>query len=355
MIPLALAALTGCPHPPVVIPVDWTETPHLPAPTAPVYAAVPSKPLDRGVSTVVGLRTWDVTLAGAATGLALSILDGSGSLTVPEIRDRTIRAGWPYPVQSAQVWSGATSSPPPPGVQEWLGKLPAGASIGLVRARGASEDLWVGLASTVRVDLGELPRQLPVGATLKIPAVPGAEVWVADPYGRLDHGVLEMPFTRTTDAAGEWLVEVRDRTGALANFPVYVGMVPPDLGLLAPGPLPSEWQDADALVVDILAELREAYGFRPYADDLLLQTAARSAAADPTLDVKSIAPQIGLPPASVWRWECQAPTIEGCLDAILWDVRARPGLLSTRAIYGREIQLTTNGVRIVLVVARETE
>jgi hypothetical protein len=353
LIALAALMLAGCPRPPVVIPVDWSQTPHLPAPTAPVYSSLPARPEDRGVATVVGLRTWDAALSGAATGIALQVLNGTGSLTPPELREAALRAGWPYPLIGGQAWPGELNSPPPKGVQDWLVSLPTGATVGLVRARGVEQDLWVGVASTVRVDIGQMPRQLPVGATLKIPAVPGAEVWVADPFGRLDHGQLDIPFTRTADVAGEWLVELRDREGPLASFPVYVGMVPPDLGLLVPSPLPTEWQEADNLVVDLLADIRSAYGFRPYENDLLLQTAAQSAAADPNLDVKMIAPQVGLPPSNVWRWDCQAANVETCLDAILWDVRARPGLLASRALFGRHVSLTTSGVRIVLVVARE--
>jgi hypothetical protein len=348
-----LAALLGCRHAPVAILVDWSATPHLPAPSAPFYAATPAHPEDKGVASVVGLRNWDVALSGAATGVALSILDGSGSLSPPELHEALFRAGWPYPVQSAQVWPGALNQPPPKGVGDWLSQTPPNASIGLVRARAPTEDLWVGLSSTVRYDLGEMPRQLPVGATLKIPAVPKAEVWVADPYGRLDHGRLDLPFTRTADASGEWLVEVRDAQGPIALFPVYVGMIPPDLGLLEPSPLPTDWQSADQLVVDRIADLRGAYGTAMYGDDLLLQAAAKSVADDPALDVRTLAPQLGIPAADLWRWDCQSTSVETCLDGILWDVRARPALLAAHALYGRDVQLNSAGIRIVLVVARD--
>jgi hypothetical protein len=347
-----LLMLLGCPKRPVVpLVIDWGETPHLPAPTAGSYALVPERPADRAVASMMTGHQWDASLSGAAAGIALKILAKEGTLTVPELRDAAFKAGWPYPITSAQVWSGQPGGPPPPGVEDWVHSRPPDASLGFVRARGPTDEVWVGLSSKPRIDIGVIPRQLPRGGTLTVPAVPGADVWVADPYGRLDHGPLDVPFTRTAEVEGEWLIEIRDASGTAASFPIYVGMVAPDLGLLVPGQPPADWQEADDLTVELLADLRAAYGARMYESDLMLEAVAQAAATNPDLDTRAIAPQVGVEPGNLWRWECQATTVEGCLDAILWDVRARPGLLAERALYSRYVELNTKGVRIVLVVA----
>lgn len=345
--------LFGCPKAALPVAVDWAETPHLPSPTAGSYAKVPQAPEDRGVASLLGLHHWDASLAGAAAGLALRIVEGEGSLTNPELRNAAFRAGWPYPIRSAQVWSTSVNQPPPDAVKKWIAELPASATIGLVRARGPSEEVWVGLVSEPRIDIGVVPRQLPAGGTLLIPAIPGAEVWVADPLGRLDHGPLSVPFTRTAEVGGEWLVEIRDSVGAAASFPVYVGMVPPDLGLLTPSQPPASWQEADDLTVWLLDRVRDAYGMSPYVPDELLEAAVRSAADDPSVTALDMAPRVGVRADSLWRWECQAQTVEGCLDAILWDVRSRPGWFVERGLLGRQVQITTNGVRLVLLVGGE--
>jgi hypothetical protein len=350
---LMLLMLSACPKAPVLpIVIDWNETPHLPSPTAGSYALAPGPPPDRAVAGLLAGKRWDASLGGAAASLALQIAGGEGNLTVPELRDAAFRAGWPFPVTDAQVWIGRAQQPPPPGVDEWLRAVPSSASIGFVRARGAQEqEVWVGLTSEPRVDIGVIPRQLPTGGTLVLPAIPGTQVWVADPYGRLDAGQLDVPYTRTTDVEGEWLVEIRDARGVIATFPVYVGMVPPNLGLLVPGEVPTNWQDADDLVVGLVEDLRAAYGTRMYGSDPLLHAALRASVDAATFDTRAVAQQVGVAPESLWRWECRSSTVEGCLDQILWDVRARPGLLVDRGAYARHVELNTKGVRILLMVA----
>lgn len=347
----SLLWLAGCPKtPPAPVIVDWSETPHLPAPTAGTYALVPDHPADKAVAQLMTGKTWDASLSGAAAGLALRMLSGTGAMTGPEIRDAAFRAGWPYPVRMAQVWNGTPGSPPPPGVEDWVRALDPTASVGFVRARTEVDEVWLGMVSDARVDIGVIPRQLPAGGRLSLPAVPGGTVWVADPFGRLDHGPLDVPFTRTTDATGEWLVEIDDGQGTIAEFPVYVGMVPPDLSLLVPGTPPTSWQEADDSAWYTLRGLREAYGMPMYGEDPLLD-AALATSNGSAFDPKSVAPQLGVSPANLWRWECQATTVEGCLDAVLWDVRARPGLLTRRAVFARQVELNTKGVRIVMLVA----
>src|SRR5262245_20941069 len=162
--------------------VAWDEMPRLPSPTSATYAIVPAKPPDPGVEFVLAGKPWDASLGGAAASLALAIVSNRGSITPPEVREAAWRAGWPYPVAEVHAWNTKAGEPPPPEIATWVAQW-EGASIGLVRARGGLEDVWIGLASRPAIDLGPLPRQMPKGGTIRIPAVPGAIGRVADPEG----------------------------------------------------------------------------------------------------------------------------------------------------------------------------
>jgi hypothetical protein len=345
----ALLLLLACPKTSSTL-VDWEATPRLPTPRSNVYTTNPIRPLDVGVAAVIGGKRWDAVLSGAATGVALRLVAGTGSLTVPELREAALRSGWLYPIQGAQVWLGRPGVPPPPAVQQWAADAPADASIGLVRARSPLNDVWVGLLSRPRVQLGEIPRQLPVGAPLSLPAVKDATLTWADPYGDLQEAKLDKPWTGQLDVSGEWLFEVRDKDGIAALFPVYVGLVPPELDLLVPSEVPESWQEADNRTISTVERVRGAYGLRPFGSDMLMTAAARTAAENPSSSMADLAPRLGLSPDELWRWECQAPTVEACIDAILWDVRSRPGWLTPHALYGRDVKLTNLGVQIVLLV-----
>jgi hypothetical protein len=231
--------------------------------------------------------------------------------------------------------------------------VPGSASIGLVRARSTLEDVWVALTSTPRVSLEGIPRQLPVGGTLQLPSVKGAQLTVADPYGMLEQGNLEAPWSKVLDVSGEWLFEVKDSLGLAALFTIYVGVVPPDLHLLVPSRVPVSWQEADNRTAETVARVREAYGLPPFGTDPLMAAAARTVAENPTTNTAELAPRVGINSDELWRWECQAPTVEACIDAILWDVRSRPGWLTPNGLYGRDVKLTNLGVQIVLLVGAQ--
>jgi hypothetical protein len=191
--------------------------------------------------------------------------------------------------------------------------------------------------------------------------VPGGRVALSDPEGVLHEAGLSVPFTLQASRAGEWLVEVSapapggppDVLSPIAAFPIYVGLVPPDLALLVPSEAPSDDRAAALLVDRLLAEVRDAYGLPPFEPDPLVDAAAKATAADRAVGVDRMAPWVGVDAADLWRWECHSTTAEGCLDAIVWDVRARPGLLAERGLVGRVAHVGPDGVGVVLVVARE--
>jgi hypothetical protein len=327
---------------------DWAEMPRVPAPRAGTYAQAAGVPTDPGIAQLVAGHRYDASLAGAAAGIALDLATDRGGLTAPELREAAWRAGWPYPITSAQVWVGSAGQPPPQPVLTWIAEQ-AG-SLGLVRVRAGVEEAWVGLGAAPRADVGVVPRQLPAGGTLTLPALPGLRALVADPSGTLTEGELHTTWTTTTDETGEWLVEVRDERGQVALFPIYVGLVPPELDLLIPTEPPLDDAAAVAMAREVFAEVREAYGLRPLGADPILDAVARSWQSDPAMPVADVARLAGTDPARTWRWECRGSSMESCVDSIVWDVRARQGLLLDEVLWGLTAQVGPNGVHVVAAV-----
>ncbi|MBX2796663.1 MAG: hypothetical protein KTR31_03305 [Myxococcales bacterium] len=354
MIGLVLAFLFACPKPPPILnPVDWTEPPRLPSPTAGSYARVKDTPPDPGVRQVLGSRDWDASLSGAAAGVALEVVLGRGGLTPPEIREAAWRAGWMYPVQRVQTVGASIGAGPPQALRPLLAGVPSGSDIGLVRARGDQQDLWVLLTSTPRKDLGVFPRQLARGARLKLPAMEGVRFAVADPQGKLSEGHLDVEWSTGADTDGEWLVELRDQGGLLARFPIYVGLVPPDGALLRAGDAPANAQEAVAQVQEVLASVRSVYGLRSPQVDTLLQSAVPWVQLNRSLTASEIGARVGVEEGSMWRFDCTADTVEICLDEMVWDPRARPALLADQLLLGIGADLAPNGVHVTLLMAKE--
>ncbi|MEM6926661.1 MAG: hypothetical protein AAF602_07025 [Myxococcota bacterium] len=353
---LALALLAGCPKGGSIVgpAVNWEEMPRLPSPSAGSYARVRGTPPDPGVRSVLGLRGWDASLGGTAAGLALNLVYERGGLTPPEIREAAWRAGWPFPVRSVHTVGASIGAEAPSAVRSLVSQVPGGVDMGLVRARGDQQDIWVLVTSEPRIDLQVFPRQLPKGARLKLPAQPGVRFAVADPVGQLFEGHLELEWSTEVDQSGEWLVELRDAQGVAARFPVYVGMVPPDLSLLSGGDPPVNDPVASDQAYAVIDRVREAYGLREPQVDTLLQSAVPWAQLNPSLDPAEIAKRVGIDPDDLWRMSCSGGTVEICLDPIIWDPKARPALLSRRLLMGIGADVQPSGVRLTLLMARES-
>jgi hypothetical protein len=114
--------------------------------------------------------------------------------------------------------------------------------------------------------------------------------------------------------------------------------------------LPADAAAAATAVRRTFADVRDAYGLPAWADDPLLEAAARTWVADPAVPVADVARLAGLDPARTWRWECRGASVESCVDSIVWDVRARPGLLLEDALWGMVAELTPDGVHVVAAV-----
>lgn len=356
MVGLALLLMTGCPKGRLLgsNSVNWQDMPRLPSPAAWSYARVKGTPPDPGVRSVMGLRNWDASLGGTAAGLALNLVHEKGGVTPPEVREAAWRAGWPFPI--ARVWTVGASigAEAPNRIRELVSQVPNQVDLGLVRARGDRQDVWVLVTSQPRIDMQVFPRQLPAGARLQLPAQAGVRFAVADPSGRLFEGHLEVDWSTSADQTGEWLVELRDERGVAARFPVYVGMIPPELTLLDGGEPPVNPPLASDQAFDVIDRVREAYGLAEPQVDSLLQSAIPWAQLNPKLSTREIAERVGVDPANFWRMDCTGGTVEICLDPIVWDPRARPALLSGRLLLGIGANIVSDGVRVTLLMARES-
>ena len=343
---LVVALLAGCAK---QVPVDYTATPHLPAPRAGTYARVIGVPGDGAVLQAMGERPWQASLAGGAAGLALRLADSASSCEVTrwETREALWRAGYPYPVDQVRCWAVDTGQAPPIGVAEWV--LAAGEShdIGLVRARGQRHDVWVGLSALPRADLGIIPRQAPIGYVLELPALVGSKVVASDPDGYLVEVDLDVAQGLALDTIGEWVVEVSDAAGEIARFPVYVGMAVPD------GPLfdPAAPRVADVAALEaLLRSVRGAYGVSPWSRDMLLDAAARSVLRREAEPAEALSRLGAGPDAQGWR--CDGTTAADCLAQIVWDPRSRHALLAeSNSMMGLAASLTEQGVSAALLVA----
>lgn len=328
-------------------PEAFAEIPRLPAPKAGSYAVVPQTPPDPAVARLMGDAPWDASLSGAAAGLALAGVAG-GRMDAWVVREAAWRAGWPYPVSQVRAWRTDAGAAPPAAVTDWIAAQTAGVAVGLVRARADGADLWVGLSSQATADLGVIPRQLAVAATVTAPGVAGAR-WVAgDPDGGLTVGGPGAPLALPLNREGEWLLELRSDASVLARFPVYAGMAPPEVDLLALPTLPADDAGRTAALLD---EIRAVYGRTAWRRDPTLDAAARSALNGDLPDLAAAAARLGFPDPATWR--CSGPTVPACLDQAMWRPEDRAVFLSDRTLLGLAFTGGSAGVSMVGVASGE--
>jgi hypothetical protein len=343
---VAVVALhAGCAKPP---PPDAAVAPRLPAPSAGTYARLDAEPQDSVIGAVMGRRAWDASLSGAAAGLALSAVAGTGGLAAWEVRDAAWTAGWPYVVTEARGWTTAAGAQPPEELCQWIEQTDPD-PLGVVRARGPAGDVWVALRGVARIELGVVPRTFPPGGSLVLPAVVGGRMAVADPEGRLWEAALEGPRQISLVAPGEWLVEIRDSQGVAALFPLYVGVRPPDHPLLYAA---ESGVEPSAHALALLSDARASFALAPWKHDPLLDSVARAVAGGRD-DVATLVMAVGFPDDGASAWHCASTSVEGCLDRWLSDPRRRPVLLGPSTHVGISGTQNEQGqVRFTVIVAR---
>lgn len=326
-------------------------TPRLPAPRAGTYTRLAQKPTDPVIAALVQGLTWDASLSGAAARLALDAARGNAGLYPWEIREAAWDAGYPYPVVHIRMWSTPRAAPPPDDLRAFLAELDPSVDLGLVRARGTASDVWLALLARPRASVGLQPRQVDLGDKVSLPALPNARYTVVDAAGRLYEGSTAVAQDFTMDLKGEWLFQVSDAEGVVAKFPIYVGMVPPDLGLLTASDTPLTDRGLMERVAEVFAELRGAYGLPVWERDMLLDAAARSRLQGGASDEERLASAVGFAPDRMWRLECKASTVEECVDRLMWSPYHRSALITDSRYWGLAAKRNQPGVQIVALVA----
>lgn len=351
---LTLLLLAGCPKPAPTTPLNpWSEVPRLPSPSANTYTRTREPPTDPPLAALVRDHPWDGALSGAAAGLALDLLRAPGSgLTRWRVREALWRAGYAYPALDARAWEANPDGSPPEVLVDWLGGISAGDDLGLVRARGGERDLWVALRARPAADLGPLPRQVALGGTFALPAVPGASWVIADANGLVQRGTLDAPTTIEATSTGEWLVRIASDAGPIATFPVYVGIVPPKVELFSADLLLRTPTDAIGRAESLLADLRATYGATPLQRDFMLDAGARSMLRGDVQEPDAVKLRLGLDPEQTAMWHCRATTVEACLDAVLWTPEYRRALFDDASALGIAASVEPDGVHLTGIVAR---
>lgn len=350
----ALAAGGGCRKPiEPAVPV-WQTVPRLPAPKAGSYNRSKEPAPDPAVRSLAEGLPWDAALSGAAAGLALDLIKArtDRTLTRWDVREAAWSAGYAYPIADARAWNASVDGSPPPDLLAWLQGVDATDDLGLVRARGQDGDLWVALRARPLLDVGRVPRQVAVGGVLELPAVPGARARVADANGHVTVVDLDRPASLTTATRGEWIVQVEQDDQLAALFPVYVGIVPPELPLITDVEAVVTSTDAIARAERLLAEIRLAYGVEGVTRDFMLDAGARSLLGGGTTTAEGVVGSLGLTPANTALWDCRGTTIEACLDRMVWRPENRLALLDANSALGLAASVDPEGVRLVGILGR---
>jgi hypothetical protein len=307
-------------------PLDYSTAPRLPSPSAGTYARHQADSPDPIITALVGSRALDASLSGAAAGLALGAIEGYGGLTGWEVREALWQAGYPYPIESVRGWTTAHGEAPPQSLAQWLEQIGPADDIGLVRANGPRGVAWVGLHARPQVDIGLQPRSTDMGASLSLPALATASYRAADPLGNLLQGSLKDGVTLQLIQPGEWLIEVQQNDQLVALFPVYVDIEVPEEPLIEP--FTGSVIDENTATTEFsrqLAQVRTTYGLSPWTRNILLDKAAKKGLT-PNESAQDSARAVGYSQTS--RLYCASPTIEDCLDSMIWDPELRGSLLS---------------------------
>lgn len=361
-IPLVVALLAaGCgpKRPDLESPIDPNAAPVLPAPEAGNYALGEELPKDPLVAKVVdnGMLPWVESLSGAATSLAL---DNTGPISLQLARHAAWRAGYPYPVvrliEGEEEWAAF-----PYGLLNALKRqVKAGDHVGVVRARVGPNDRWLALVGRPQGVLDPFPRVVSTGTEVLLQADRRATWTAVRPDGAVLRGAT--PGTLTPELAGEWWLEVLDEDGeVLAEAPLWVGVTPEPGPLLdLPGDPPLGPEDARLEALDLIDEIRDAYGHPRLPEDELLTSLAQLPAeqrAARTWTREAGQQRLfaaGFEGTEVVQLTCSAPTVASCIDGLLHQADGRAGLLHPQVrLMGAAAVVSTDSVHLALNLTSE--
>ena len=338
-----VGALVGCVHPaPPVAVVVPGGPPHLPAPVADLYVHHVGTPVDPLVAQLLGARPWEEVLSGAATALALKAA-ARESTDLLGARWAAVRAGYPYPVDRMEVVHVRHDALP-------ALVIPTTGDVGLVRARGPDDDIWVLLVGRGGAALPPIPRQAQVGDALRL----GEHAWrAAGPDGR----VQDVGETLVFDRAGEWMLEARSAGGVVAKLPVYVGQAMPEFS-----PIVSllSGQDPEEATFNALAGVWEWYGREAPQRDSGMDSVARVRLREAQA-ANAGGPAGTLPAALLLRAgfmeggdgsECRAANLLECIEQMWWSPDQRAVFAVDYRSVGVAMATEAGGVHVVVMAAR---
>lgn len=332
--------LAGCAarHAPEPVAPAVPPAPHLPAPVGELYVHHVGRPIDPLVAQVLAGRPWEEVLSGAATGLALSEAS-RGGVDLSAARWAAVRAGYPFPVTSVQVVHAPHEALP-------TLALPAGGELGVVRARGQEDDVWVVLHSPGGPELPAVPREAQVGDYVALASLS----WrAASPDGSVrvvKDGVV-------LDHEGEWLLEASTPTGVVATLPVYVGEPtperPPFVGELS-------GDDPEAATFNAVAAMWDWYGRDAPVRDSGMDSVARArlretAGGGPTETAEVSLRRAGFVDGAAGA-ACQAESLRACLEQMWWSPDQRAVFAGDYDSLGVATSSDGHGVRVVVLAAR---
>ncbi len=335
--------LLACAKPPEAATAPHPQ-PRVPNPTSTMYVNVERHPTDALVARAWGAPL-DESLSGAAGAVAFRVLR-AGSTTASDVRWRAILAGYPWPIERAEL--ARTAADEVPADLLAIARTQAGRDLGLVRAREAGVDQWVLLVGARRGSLPAFPREPEVGATLTFP---GLTVEATSPSGRFARTVERL----VLGEPGEWLVSLADAEGELARFPLYVDRETPKA---APFTGPAAAEAAGDLGEELLNRLDDLD--RWYERNAADHEAALDAVA--RVRLRQLLAGAALPPADGQlaaagyfggtAGECRAATVADCLDTMWWSHSGHPALAGEWSAMGYAVTATqTGGVAISVTVA----
>lgn len=332
---------------------DYRAVPRQPPEQSEVYARMPARSGDPILAALTEGVTWDAALSGAAGAMGLGIAQRDRGLTRWELREAMWRAGYPYPVSDARAWTVPLRNPPAPATLAWIEAREPEEDVGLVRVRGPSEEVWVGLTGRPRVTLPAQPRQVEPGTALRLPAIPQASFHVADGAGHLVEEGLDEGATLLMTVPGEWLVVLDDGDGELARFPLFVGVPAREEPLLAaPASDLIGADDPIARAATLLDHVRNTWERPRWLRAALLDAAAQRVLADRSQPLEATLAGLGYAGVQVSLLECRGSTVEDCLDKWVWIPSLRSLLLDARdGDLGLAGEVDTRGVHLVALVA----
>jgi hypothetical protein len=335
---------------------DPTAGPVIPAMFAPVYATGHGLPKDPLTAQVALGHKWSESLSGAAAAVGLEV---QSDATLQAAQHAAHRAGYPYPVRSISIgWVPAGDYPDE--LADGISRiLRQGDDLGLARVRTLGKDRWVALIAHPTERLEPIRRERRKGTEVAIRTTSLCRWVLVSPSGTMHTGTT--PDTAMLDEQGEWWLQVRSLNALVASVPLYVDLATPPAPVIdLPGDSVIGPGDAIDLALELMGDIRQAFGVSGFLTDATLQTLAHYPLKQVLDDSWTLVGGVnrlrgaGFIGGPVTQVHCSAPTVATCLDAMLQEPVNRSALLNqSYRLVGTAAQVRTDGVTLLFNLASQ--